>query len=136
MGDPSGLIYPSGYGSGEIPPPVIVYGDTHGVILLPRGWVWGAHTRWGFAHCHLDARGGPPPLQEATHGALPELHWSCCIRASRAQLLPHAFLGGRLTMRARARLSPLTLFPSPHLVCSMAFRASASQYTIELLYLP
>jgi hypothetical protein len=23
------------------PPPVIIYGDTRGVILLPRGWVWG-----------------------------------------------------------------------------------------------
>jgi hypothetical protein len=54
MGDPPGLIYPSGYGSGEIPPPVIVYGDTRDVILLPQGWVWGVHTRWGFTHCRLE----------------------------------------------------------------------------------
>jgi hypothetical protein len=51
MGDPPGLIYPPGYGSGEIPPPITVYGDTRGVILLSRGWVWGVHTRWGFTHC-------------------------------------------------------------------------------------
>ena len=56
MGDPSGLIYPPGYGSGEIPPPMTVYGDTHSVILLSRVWVWGVHTRWGFTHYQRYAR--------------------------------------------------------------------------------
>ena len=51
MGDPPGLIYPPGYGSGEISSPISVYGDTRGVILLSRGWVWGVHTQWGFTHC-------------------------------------------------------------------------------------
>jgi hypothetical protein len=81
------------------------------------------------------ARGGPPPLQEGARRVLLELHRSYCIRVSQAQLLPRAFLGGQPTVRARARLSPPALFPSPHLVCSMAFRASTLQCTIELLYL-
>jgi hypothetical protein len=55
MGDPPGIIYHDGYGSGEIPTPAIRYGDTHGVILLSWRWVWGVHTRWEFTHCHLGA---------------------------------------------------------------------------------
>jgi hypothetical protein len=48
MGDPPGIIYPDGYGSGEIPPPATRYGNTRGVILLSWGWVRGVHTRSGF----------------------------------------------------------------------------------------
>jgi hypothetical protein len=56
MGDPPGIIYLDGYGSGEIPPPTTRYGDTHGVILLSWGWVWRVHTRWEFTHCHLGVK--------------------------------------------------------------------------------
>jgi hypothetical protein len=55
MGDPPGIIYSDGYGSVKIPPSAIRYGDTHGVIVLSWGWVWGVHTRWGFTHCHLES---------------------------------------------------------------------------------
>jgi hypothetical protein len=64
MGDPPGIIYPDGYGSGEIPPPVTRYGDTRGVILLSWGWVWGVHTRWGFTHCHLESNATPMRLAD------------------------------------------------------------------------
>ena len=56
MGDPPGQIYPPWYGSGENPPPITVYGDTCGVILLSWGWVWKVHTRWGFTHCQREVR--------------------------------------------------------------------------------
>jgi hypothetical protein len=54
MGDLPGMIYPAGYGSGEIPPPVARYGDTYDLILLSQGRVWGVHTQWGCTHCHFD----------------------------------------------------------------------------------
>jgi hypothetical protein len=57
MGDPPGLIYPAGHGSGEITPPVIVYG-----ILV-------------VSYCyHGDGSGESIP-----NGDLPIVIWSCML---------------------------------------------------------
>jgi hypothetical protein len=57
MGDPPGLIYPAGHGSGEITPPVIVYG-----ILV-------------VSYCYH----GDGSRESIPNGDLPIVIWSCML---------------------------------------------------------
>jgi hypothetical protein len=89
--------------------------------LLPRGWVWGVHTRWGFTHCHLEqsTKAPPPPLRQRRNEPRRHLRQRVADLAAAIRGISNLHAVGDLV--PAANLVPAATSPSaPHLERTVA----------------